>query len=221
MVGVRPGKNGGHQEGIGKRLSATRETKGLSLEEVSHQLHIPLAQLKGLEAEDFSVFSAELYARGAYRAYAMYLGIYSTTASREFYRTLTHVRQRVPLKLHTPESFLESLINPRTIFIGSCIAIALLVGGYIAWQVQSFWRLPHLAIEGGLSRSVPDGNTIITGQTEQLARLTVNGEPVLLTPDAHFSVSLSLRPGINLVRIEATNAAGRVKAERLFLLRES
>lgn len=220
MVGVRPGKSD-HQEGLGARLTQARLAQHISLEDASRDLHIPIKQLVGLEEEDFSVFSAELYARGAYRAYAIYLGIYSMLASREFYRTLTHVRQRVPLKLHTPEPFLESLINPRTVFIAGCVSIALIVGGYIAWQVQSFWRLPNLTIDGSLSRSVTDPNILITGRAEALAHVTVNGEPVLLTKDASFSVPLYLRSGINPIRIEASNAAGRVRAAQLFLLRAS
>lgn len=219
MVGVRPGKSD-HQEGIGARLTSARLAKKVSLEDISSQLHIPVKQLVALEEEDFSVFSAELYARGAYRAYAMYLGVYDKLASREMLRTLTHIRQRIPLRLHTPQTWIDSLMNPRIIFIMGCICIALVVGGYIAWQVQSFWRLPVLAIDGSPSRSISDSSTTITGTTEPFARITVNGEPVLLNGGARFEVSLTLRPGINPVRVEATNAAGRVRATQLFLLRE-
>lgn len=220
MVGVRPGKRV-QAEGLGARLTAAREAMHLSIEELSLELHIPQNQLIGLEEEDFSVFSAELYARGAYRAYATRLGIYDKLASREFYRTLTHVRQRVPLTLHTPETFFDSLLNPRIIFIAGCVFVALLVGGYIAWQVQSFWKLPDLTVNGPLSYAVKGADAIVAGRTEQLARVTINGEPILLTGDATFSVPLSLHLGINAVRIEATNAAGRVRAKQLFLLRSS
>lgn len=220
MVGVRPGKSD-HQEGLGARLKSTREAQNISLDDASGDLHIPVNQLNALEEEDFSVFSAELYARGAYRAYATYLGIYNKAVAREFLRALTHVRQRVPLTLHTPETFFDSLLNPRIIFIGGCVALSLLVGGYIAWQVQSFWRLPALVVDGSLSRSVDAGEITISGHTQELARVTINGESVLLTSDAKFSVLVSLRPGINPIRIEATNAAGRIRAKQLFLLRTS
>lgn len=220
MVGVRPGKSD-HQEGVGARLRAARETQSVTLEDAARDLHISLNQLHALEEEDFSVFSAELYARGAYRAYATYLGIYNKSVAREFLRALTHVRQRVPLTLHTPETFFDSLLNSRSIFIAGCIGIALFVGGYIAWQVQSFWRLPSLTIDGSLSQSVAEPTATISGYTQQLARVTINGEPILLTSDATFSILLHLRPGINPVRIEAINAAGRIRTKQLFLLRRT
>jgi cytoskeletal protein RodZ len=220
MVGVRPGK-GGHPEGLGQRLIRAREQQKLSLEQISQDLHIPVNQLMGLEREDFSVFSAELYARGAYRAYAMYLGIYSRSASREFQRTLLTVREHVPLKLHTPESFLESLLNPRIIFIAGCVTVALVVGGYIAWQVQSFWRRPHLEVTAPTSSIITGTNTTITGIAEQQGRVTINGEPVLLTSDATFAVPLVLRQGLNPVTVEVVNAAGRTRTQHLVLLRVS
>lgn len=220
MVGVRPGKSD-HQEGLGARLRVAREAQHIALEDASRDLHIPIKQINALEEEDFSVFSAELYARGAYRAYTTYLGIYNKAVAHEFMRALTHVRERVPLTLHTPETFFDSLINPRIIFIIGCVALVLLVGGYIAWQVQSFWRLPALTVDGSLSRSVVEHTTTISGHTQPLNRVTINGESILLTGDAKFSLSLPLRLGINPIRIEAINAAGRIRVKQLFLLRTS
>jgi hypothetical protein len=48
----------------------------------------------------------------------------------------------------------------------------------------------------------------LSGRTEPGAALSVNGAPVIPAPDGNFSVNLSLRPGPNQVRIEATDPAG-------------
>lgn len=218
MVGVRPGKGGAH-EGIGDRLQKERQKHRLSLEEVSQELHIPVNQLVGLEEDDYSVFSAELYARGAYNAYAKYLGIDTKISSRAFLRSLSSVRERIPLTLHTPATFLERLINPKTILTAVGIVLVLVVGGYIAWQLESFWRLPDVKITGPVS-SVIEGDTVtITGKAEERSQLTVNSESVLLQGDSTFSVPLRLHKGINIVRIDVKNAAGRIRSKQLFLLR--
>lgn len=220
MVGVRPGKGEQH-EGIGDMLRRARERHKLSLQDVSNQLHIPVRQLEGLEHEDYSVFSAELYARGAYAAYAKYLGIDTHMSARAFLRSLSNVRQRIPLKLHTPETFFERLIHPRIILGASILVLALGVGAYIFWQIQSFWRLPNLVISGPSSFTTSEHAMTVSGTTEEGAQLRVNGEPVLLQDHAMFSVSLELRPGINPVRVEVTNAAGRTRVKQLSLLRSS
>ncbi len=218
MVGVRPGKGGSH-EGIGDGLKKEREKHHASLEEVSEALHIPVNQLAALEDDDYSVFSAELYARGAYTAYAKYLGIDTSMSSRAFLRSLSRVRERIPLTLHTPATFFDRLIHPRVILSFAGILLALLVGGYIAWQLESFWALPNIEIDSPVSSVIQGDETVITGTAEDRAHLTVNGENVLLQANARFSVPLKLHRGINAVRIEVKNAAGRVSAKQLFLLR--
>ncbi len=220
MVGVRPGK-GGQQEGIGERLIKARNRHRLSLEQVAQELHIPLKQLQALEQEDYSVFSAELYARGAYTRYAKYLGIDTRDSSRAFLRSLSHVRERIPLKLHTPETFFQRLIHPRIILAAAGVFLALLVGAYIAWQVQSFWRLPALKITSPISSVVEGSGVTIEGIAEQQAQVKINGEQVLMRADARFSALLVLHKGINPVRVEVVNAAGRVRIKQLFLLRVS
>jgi len=95
----------------------------------------------------------------------------------------------------------------------------LLVGGYIAWQLESFWRLPSVTIESPTSLVTTGSEVTVAGVAEPGAQLTMNGEKVLLQTDARFSVLLQLHKGINAVRIEVKNAAGRVRVKQLFLLR--
>lgn len=218
MVGVRSGK-GEIVEGVGERLRREREAKKVSLSEISQELHIPSKQLAALERDDYSVFSAELYARGAYSAYAKYLGIDTNISSRAFLRSLSSVRERIPLTLHTPATFLERLIHPTTILAAGISFFALLVGGYIAWQLQSFWRLPDMTIDSPVSFVTSENTVTLEGSAEDRSLFSVNGERVLLQEGSRFSVPLILHKGINAVRVEVTNSAGRVRAKQLFLLR--
>ncbi len=218
MVGVRPGKGANH-EGVGGRLRHAREAQHLSLEEVSEELHIPFRQLRALEDDDLSVFSAELYAKGAYTTYAKYLGIDTSISSHAFLRSLTHVRERIPLTLHTPATFLERLIHPKFILAVSGFFLALTVGGYIAWQLESFWRLPDITILAPQSSVTTESTVTLEGKVEEHSLLTINGESVLLHEDSRFLVPLTLHKGINAVRVEVKNSAGRTRAKQLFLLR--
>jgi cytoskeletal protein RodZ len=219
MVGVRSSK-GEHHTGIGKGLAKKRTAYKVSLEQISEQLHIPVVQLRALEEEDYSVFSAELYARGAYTVYAKYLGVYSAKDLRAILRALSTVRTRVPLRLLTPDRLFDRLLNPRLVIILIGLCIALIVGGYIAWQVQSFWRFPDLVITSPTQRVFDSADTTIEGKTEPDARLTINDQQVLVQSDNRFSAQLSLHIGMNVVSVEVGNAAGRISKKELFLLRE-
>lgn len=60
--------------GIGARLRAGRERRGLTVLQAAEKLHADPKILEALEAEDFGVLGAEVYVRGHLRRYAELLG---------------------------------------------------------------------------------------------------------------------------------------------------
>lgn len=61
--------------GIGARLRAAREVKGLTLEQVAAQTRIPQRHLQTIEAGDFSQLPGRTYAVGFVRTYAKTVGL--------------------------------------------------------------------------------------------------------------------------------------------------
>lgn len=59
--------------GIGAMLTEAREARGITLEQAERETRIARRYLVALEQEDFTVFPAEVYARGFLRSYAGYL----------------------------------------------------------------------------------------------------------------------------------------------------
>lgn len=62
-------------EGCGARLRQAREGAGLTIEEVSSRLKMPLRVIRALEADDWSQAGAPVFVRGQLRSYARLLGI--------------------------------------------------------------------------------------------------------------------------------------------------
>jgi cytoskeleton protein RodZ len=60
--------------GIGTRLRAAREKKGLTILQAAEKLHLDSRILESLEAEDFAALGAAVYARGHLRHYAELVG---------------------------------------------------------------------------------------------------------------------------------------------------
>jgi cytoskeleton protein RodZ len=60
--------------GIGTRLRAAREARGLTILQAAEKLHVDARILEALEGEDFASLGAAVYARGHLRRYAELIG---------------------------------------------------------------------------------------------------------------------------------------------------
>jgi cytoskeleton protein RodZ len=65
---------GGELRGIGARLRAAREKRGLTLLQAAERLHLDARVVQALEAEDFAALGADVYVRGHLRRYAESVG---------------------------------------------------------------------------------------------------------------------------------------------------
>lgn len=125
--------------GCGVRLQQAREAAGLSLEDVSARLKMPLRVLRSLESEDWTTLGAPVFVRGQLRSYARLLGI-----DIEPQLTLAAVAPVTPSTLvsytHTPRyRRLAEQAARRAIYIVLTAAIAVPV-----WLATR----PHLANNG-------------------------------------------------------------------------
>lgn len=196
---------------VGTILRQARQQRELSIATVAQRLHIPAKYLQALEEGDMSVFSAEVYARGVFTKYADFLSVRATTTHRAFSRLLSGVHERVPLRVHSPRPWLLAMLTPNWFIAAAIVAVAVLLGSYIVWQVQSFWRLPDVTLVEPTSGVATQAAIMVRGQADIDATVVVNGEQALVTPAGAYEVPLVLHLGINPVRVEATNAAGRTR----------
>jgi cytoskeleton protein RodZ len=94
---------GGELRGIGARLRAAREKRGLTLLQAAERLHLDARVVQALEAEDFAALGADVYVRGHLRRYAEAVGespvqlqeLYSAS-SRGLRPDLTRIARREP-----------------------------------------------------------------------------------------------------------------------------
>lgn len=217
MIGTRSSKVRGHEEAA-RLLVAARRRQKLTLAELAARTGIPRPKLEALEVGDFSVFAAEVYGRGAYLTYARALGIDELAAERMVAGALSAARQHVPLRVYVPFPWLVRFLTPRTVLLVAVGAVGVLVSGYIVWQVQSFLRLPQLQLVEPAQAQVESDVLVVRGVAERTARVSVNGEPLLLDGEGRFEWRLVLHPGINVLRLEAENAAGRIRVIEKHLL---
>src|SRR5580658_9715173 len=104
--------------GIGTRLRAAREKKGLTLLQAAERMHVDARILESLEAEDFAALGAPVYARGHLRHYAELVGE-SATELQKLYADSTQSAPAQPdltrIARGHPESDSGKLVGPAVI----------------------------------------------------------------------------------------------------------
>lgn len=202
----------------GDILQTARRKKGLTLDAVAAELRIPPAHLEALEQGNLGVFAAEVYARGAYVRYARYLGVGRQKTYYAFLRSLSGVKERVPLRLPQRARWLGRVWTPAGVLVLGALMGVLLVIGYLGLQVRAFVRLPDLELLEPTVAVIEGPQVTVRGRAEAEAQVTVNGQTALLAGDGTFEMELSLRPGINVLQLEARGASGRTRVLKQDLL---
>lgn len=117
---------------VGDMLRQARESKKLTLEDVSAAIHIRTAQLRAIEEGNLSALPGMTYAVGFIRNYASYLGLSANELVHKF--KSEHVAEQAQTTLAMPEPIAESRMpDPVMVGIGAFLAVLLL----IVWSVYS------------------------------------------------------------------------------------
>ncbi|KGQ19014.1 Membrane protein [Lysobacter dokdonensis DS-58] len=69
----------GGEPGVGERLRKARIAAGLSIDEVSARLKMPVRVVEAMESEDWKRLGAPVYVRGQLRSYSRLLGLVTST----------------------------------------------------------------------------------------------------------------------------------------------
>lgn len=212
------------QKTIGRIFNEMREKKGISILQAERETQIPSKYLKGIETDNFKIFSAEVYCLNFLRRYAHYLGLSGSGIARQFKEKRNFWNELNKDKMSGPAAKqpLPFLIKPiedkallRNIIITpqvlltialSVFAVGLL--GYIWFQVRSFAAAPILEIKNPDSQIVVSLEEIIVeGKTDPSASLFINNEPIAIDGEGYFKERIKLALGLNGLEIVAKNKA--------------
>ncbi|HEV3180862.1 MAG TPA: RodZ domain-containing protein [Steroidobacteraceae bacterium] len=121
--------------GIGARLRAAREKRGLTVLQAAEKLHVDARILEALEAQDFAALGADVYVRGHLRRYAEAVGE-SPAELQELYAG--SARPAPPDLTRIPRSDSGRRSSPLVL-----PALLLVVGCALAGLLWWFLNLPH------------------------------------------------------------------------------
>lgn len=106
--------------------------------------------------------------------------------------------------------------NPRYAIV---LVVVLIIGGY---AVSRSWNLlsgPKLIIDTPTEGQViKDSFITVNGEVERISSLHLNGRQIFTTPEGHFSESLLLLSGYNIIVMVAEDKFGRQVIKKITLI---
>jgi hypothetical protein len=98
----------------------------------------------------------------------------------------------------------------RLIRILAAVVIAGTIVAYAIWRSLNYARGPHIDIfEPVNGSSVASATTTVRGISERINNLTLNGNPIFIDEEGHFSEVIIVFPGINRLTIAGRDQFGR------------
>ncbi len=120
--------------GLGDELRAAREARGLSLSDVSEQIHIRSIYLRSIEEEDWTAIAAPVYVRGFIRTYARYLGLDPQAAVERYNAVAAH--EEAP-QVRAISTEVRGARGPSPlVLVGTLVAVALVA--YVGYSFYQF-----------------------------------------------------------------------------------
>lgn len=197
----------------GSHLRDLRELQKVDMEQVSRDLKIRDTILLALEEDRIEELDDPAFAERHLMAYVRYLGgheAYFLGRYRERLAGLRLDRHRAyaPPLTRGVRGF-DLLAGPQLLALLGVVALALLFGGYVAWQAMLVRTTPPLTIEEPKEGEPLRGPTVtVRGQTIPEASVTVNGRAAAVNAAGIFSLDLDVRRGTTAIEIIARRRRG-------------
>lgn len=204
---------------VGSSLRKRREEFGLGYESVAAETKIQPKYLQAIENSAWNQLPHTVHALGFVRQYARALGLDGEVAATKY------LLERGPLATTSSRvqtKRVERAIVGTRVLIGGLVGVLLIgVVGYLVLQLSVLAAPPRLEVTQPPNDTETQQSTFeIKGSTTPSASVTVNGSPLSVGDDGGFSANISLQEGLNTVRVESTNRAGKTsRVERNILVK--
>ncbi len=193
---------------LSEKLVEIRKEKDIDLDTLSDKTKISKKYLIYLEEGKLEKLPAEIYVKGFLKKIAEFYGI-DAQVFLPLYEQEENIRKNIDISKYPPFNFNRAptfIITPRlfmTIAAGIVI-IAFFV--FIAYQLSFVLQGPKLVVDFPVDGTITtNAEVIISGSVNDAdAAVTINGEAVSLQ-DGKISKVVKLSPGLNVIKISATN----------------
>ncbi len=189
---------------LGERLAKVREEAGYSIEDVEAATQIRADYVRALETGQYADLPGSVYVENYLKRYATFLKVdpsYVLELYRQREQRVTRAREQqrsTPKPQRLPRAIITPQLIRRLVLAG--IAVAGLI--YLVVIVVQVFAPPTLVVTIPADNTRTTESTItVAGTTEPETTVTINGREVFLDTSGAFSEDVTLREGINSIRI--------------------
>ena len=193
---------------LSEKLVEIRKERNIDLDTLSDKTKITKKYLVHLEEGELNKLPAEIYVKGFLKKIADFYNIDSQELLR-LYGKEEVIRKNIDRSKYPPFNLNHAptfVITPKTItFVAVGIVIISFVV-FLIYQLSFVVKGPELTIDSPLDDMITDKTAILVSGSLSDSDVTVsiNGEIINLK-DGKISEMVSLMPGLNMIRISATN----------------
>jgi len=192
-------------------LKTTRLDKDLSLEEISHQLKIPLKYLQAIEDDDLTSFPKEPYCSLIVKDYAQFLKLDGSEILKLFNRDYNTLKNKP-----SPQKRVFSF-TPQFTFIFLSLISLLVFSSYLIFEYIKFQKPPKLTVNWP-NQSLSEPQLYLSGTTDPESTIRINKNLTIVDIDGNFSQKIDLNPGENQIIVEAESPSGKVNSSQQVLV---
>lgn len=198
---------------VGQILKEARVKKNLSLEEIEKEIKIRAKYLRAIENDDFTqIPGGEVVAKGFIKNYGEHLGLSSKSLLAIFRRDFGGEQKGpiLPRGIYRPLDKIGFSWTPRATVIASIFFFIFFFTLFLGYQFFLFLGPPKLEVTSPQNNQIfQEAKIEVRGKSGLDAAVHVNGELVSLDEKGNFSDQISLKPGENVVRLEAVSRRGK------------
>ena len=204
---------------MGEQLKKIRSEGRVTLHEVSRETKIPIKYLEMIEEGKYEALPPDVYVRGFLRNYGEFLGLDPEKLVNLYQREKdikNNIEKEDTIPVQKGKKVPRFVVTPKIITVG--VITLVIVGGflYLYGEIGRFAAEPRLAIvEPSGDQAVDTNSIIVSGFTDQDAKLSINDQPVLVNEKGEFRENILLQSGVNSLTVSATNRFGKVVSKTL------
>jgi len=193
---------------LGEKLTAHRQSMGLSQDKAARLININVRYIKLFEKNNYRALPADVYSKNILKRYAELLKlnphmVIETFNKEELLYQKTQKAKNI-LEVKWWHKIVNFFLNPRFIKYVIVFIFLAAVIYYLGWSVNRIISAPPLEIISPSENFITTERQVeVIGKTQKEVNVKINNQAILTDLEGNFKITLDLQNNLNIIKISA------------------